>query len=1090
MVINLGSGHIRLQASAKALNDGHWHSAVMERSGRRGFLTVDALRTDFSCPGRSANLNIDEPIYVGAVPWENGFSARKNVPEAVTVIQLTVDGHGGVGAPTTVHQYPSTVWTIGLRVGFVGCLKNIRVNGINAQIAHAFRAATQHLSSAEIRDVHGRDETASAPLSAGCPFSFAVDYCSFGASPRGGGGTAAPCRNGGICSNAHNAHRCDCSNTAFEGPNCTYKPRPVQFPLGFFGAVSARPLSTAGGDWQSEAEDILVKFRLPPASTIMTGGTGSGLMVLLDAIGGQPESPDGRLLLAVVGGTVAGGLVVDWVFANGEEKTLHWAHNTTAGAGNIADGNWHAAKVRRRGRSVSLSIDGQWSHHQLNNVQNPVLSIDDLVIGVPLGPPRLKNQMEHFFNFHGDLRHFTMNGFDLLKLFGPSTTSVNFGGPKKDTQRQKGVQSTEIIHHSTTTKKMVMTTTHHRIGEKYELFSSTSPTPLKHHSHHHHHHKQQKHQQQQFANDSFFTKAPLGCLRQNEQQSCEPEQIGTDGFFTPVLPKPLRKVSSSSTTKPSSTSPVPRSHVTTFPRRTKASTTKRTTTTESTTPITTAPTVAAASSPASRSPSPSSTTTAAATNGGEASFVAGGGVVMASTSSSSSLVLSGSMAHQVDDGSQSIADVQYRQHDHLHRHQHHRQRVLQPMPAETQAVPSSSAEQQQQLADSSSGGYYEPRGGWPLRTRTWPDGRRVGPDGTVLKWQRLRPKVVLPPPPSTATRTTRTTTMATPTTSTSTRRTTTTTSATTATSTSSSTTIVPKTITTTTIRRLPMMTETVAKGVPGLHFTFMAPPITRRPSTFARTTPAAARFSVAPNDPTLYAVRPTTPMNGLGLASSTPTMSTLDTSNQLGDDKKILIGVGSLSIVVMVGAILLCVFCKRCNSLCSQLANAAGAASGAGGAQVASGAGLKAGYAPIPPNEYASPQLQHHAMATFERNGHQGGAMPPSSVALRSNGAGAGGTLGNGMATSMATTTAGGATRVVLANGSGTAAQGGGGGARVAHETTSLINAAASASAGGGAMVSAPRSAVAGGQPQHYQQQQHTRAGDEARKRDFKEWYV
>ncbi|KAL3098408.1 hypothetical protein niasHT_022772 [Heterodera trifolii] len=821
--------------------------------------------------------------------------------------------------------------------------------------------------------------------------------------------------------------------------------------------------------------------------------------VLLDAIAGQPESPDGRLLLAVVGGTVAGGLVVDWVFANGEEKTLHWAHNTTAGAGNIADGNWHAAKVRRRGRSVSLSIDGQWSHHQLNNVQNPVLSIDDLVIGVPLGPSRLKNQMEHFFNFHGDLRHFTMNGFDLLKLFGPTATAVDFGSPKKDTQRQKGVQSTEIIHDSTitTTKKMVMTTTHHRIGEKYKFFSSTSPTSLKHHSHHHHHHKQQKHPQQQFANDSFFTKAPLGCLRQNEQQSCEPEQIGTDGFFTPVLPKPLRKVSSSSTTKPSSTSPVPRSHVTTFPRRTKASTTKRTTTTtESTTPITTttAPTVAVASTPDSRSPSPSSTTTKsaatiAATTGGEASFVAGGGVAIAP---SSSLALSGRMAHQENDG-HSVADEQYRQqHDHLHRHQQHRQRVLQPVPAESQAGPSSSAAQQQQLvADSSSGGYYEPRGGWPLRTRTWPDGRRVGPDGTVLKWQRLRPKVVPPPSPTTAKRTTRpTTTMATTTTSTSTRRTTptTTTSATTATSSSSST-IVPKTFTTK-IRRLPMMTETVAKGVPGLHFTFVAPPITRRPSTFAHTTPAAARFSVAPNDPTLYAVRPTTPMNGLGLASSTPTMSTLDTSNQLGDDKKILIGVGSLSIVVMVGAILLCVFCKRCNSLCSQLANAAGAASGAGGAQVASGAGLKAGYAPIPPNEYASPQLQHHAMATFERNGHQGGAMPPSSVALRSNGAGAGGTLGNGMATSMATTTAGGATRVVLANGSGIAAQGGAGGARVAHETTSLINAAASASAGGGAMVPAPRSAVAGGQPQHYQQQQHTRAGDEARKRDFKEWYV
>ncbi|KAI3411059.1 Serine protease [Globodera pallida] len=255
-----------------------------------------------------------------------------------------------------------------------------------------------------------------------------------------------------------------------------------------------------------------------------------------------------------------------------------------------------------------------------------------------------------------------------------------------------------------------------------------------------------------------------------------------------------------------------------------------------------------------------------------------------------------------------------------------------------------------------------------------------------------------------------------------------------------------------------------------------APQLTRRPPTVP--TPSA-RFSVAPNDPTLYAVRPTTPMNGLSLASSTPTSISMDTaSNQLGDDKKLLIGVGSLSIVVMVGAILLCVFCKRCNSLCSQLANAAGAAGG-GGAQVAAGAGVKAGYTPIPPNEFASPQLQHHAMANFERNGHPG--TMPSSVTLRNGGGGGTGALGNGMATSAAAVVGmeqqQRQTRVVLANGSN---GGGAGGGRTQRETAPLINAAAAAAVP--SSTTATRSAGAGG---YYQQ--HTRAGDEARKRDFKE---
>uniref|UniRef100_A0A915NQP3 Uncharacterized protein n=1 Tax=Meloidogyne floridensis TaxID=298350 RepID=A0A915NQP3_9BILA len=35
---------------------------------------------------------------------------------------------------------------------------------------------------------------------------------------------------------------------------------------------------------------------------------------------------------------------------------------------------------------------------------------------------------------------------------------------------------------------------------------------------------------------------------------------------------------------------------------------------------------------------------------------------------------------------------------------------------------------------------YIPKGGWPMRTRTWPDGRRLGSDG-LKNWQKLRPKI-------------------------------------------------------------------------------------------------------------------------------------------------------------------------------------------------------------------------------------------------------------------------------------------------------------------------------------------------------------
>ncbi|CAK5077763.1 unnamed protein product [Meloidogyne enterolobii] len=115
MIVNLGSGDIRLQASAKSLNDGLWHSVVMERGGRK-----------------------DEPIFLGAVPWPDLFSfdqenGNNHQVEAVTVIEM------GETAKMK-RNFPSSVWTINLRQGFLGCMKNIRLNGINIEIAHMFQS--------------------------------------------------------------------------------------------------------------------------------------------------------------------------------------------------------------------------------------------------------------------------------------------------------------------------------------------------------------------------------------------------------------------------------------------------------------------------------------------------------------------------------------------------------------------------------------------------------------------------------------------------------------------------------------------------------------------------------------------------------------------------------------------------------------------------------------------------------------------------------------------------------------------------------------------------------------------------------------
>ncbi|CAK5077770.1 unnamed protein product [Meloidogyne enterolobii] len=81
----------------------------------------------------------------------------------------------------------------------------------------------------------------------------------------------------------------------------------------------------------------------------------------------------------------------------------------------------------------------------------------------------------------------------------------------------------------------------------------------------------------------------------------------------------------------------------------------------------------------------------------------------------------------------------------------------------------------------------------------------------------------------------------------------------------------------------------------------------------------------------------------------------------------------------MLGAILLCFFFKRPHQICAQMA-AAAAGQGSTIGQSSTN-GLKAGYTPIPPNEF-SPQVQHHQMREFESNNNGVGARVGTLVVI------------------------------------------------------------------------------------------------------------
>lgn len=58
LIINLGTGTLRLQASDKSVKDRMWHTVDVVRENRNGKITLDEMTTDFSTAGPAAQLDL------------------------------------------------------------------------------------------------------------------------------------------------------------------------------------------------------------------------------------------------------------------------------------------------------------------------------------------------------------------------------------------------------------------------------------------------------------------------------------------------------------------------------------------------------------------------------------------------------------------------------------------------------------------------------------------------------------------------------------------------------------------------------------------------------------------------------------------------------------------------------------------------------------------------------------------------------------------------------------------------------------------------------------------------------------------------
>lgn len=104
--VDLGTGAAKVRASRRRVDDGTWHELILRRTGRDCKVSVDGQWNDFRTPGDATQFELDTPIFLG-----------------------------GTGTFNENINWSPAVWTATLRQGYIGCLRDLALNGKPVDIA-------------------------------------------------------------------------------------------------------------------------------------------------------------------------------------------------------------------------------------------------------------------------------------------------------------------------------------------------------------------------------------------------------------------------------------------------------------------------------------------------------------------------------------------------------------------------------------------------------------------------------------------------------------------------------------------------------------------------------------------------------------------------------------------------------------------------------------------------------------------------------------------------------------------------------------------------------------------------------------------
>ncbi|XP_031813034.1 neurexin-1 isoform X3 [Sarcophilus harrisii] len=331
LLLDMGSGTIKIKALQKKVNDGEWYHVDFQRDGRSGTISVNTLRTPYTAPGESEILDLDDDLYLGGLP----------------------ENKAGL-------IFPTEVWTALLNYGYVGCIRDLFIDGQSKDI----RQMAEIQSTAGVKPSCSR-ETAKPCLS-------------------------NPCKNNGMCRDGWNRYVCDCSGTGYLGRSCEREATVLSYDGSMFMKIQLPVVM------HTEAEDVSLRFRSQRAYGILMATT-------------SRDSAD-TLRLELDAGRVKLTVNLDCIRINCNSSK---GPETLFAGNNLNDNEWHTVRVVRRGKSLKLMVDdqqamtgqmaGDHTRLEFHNIETGIITERRYLSSVPS-------------NFIGHLQSLTFNGMAYIDL--------------------------------------------------------------------------------------------------------------------------------------------------------------------------------------------------------------------------------------------------------------------------------------------------------------------------------------------------------------------------------------------------------------------------------------------------------------------------------------------------------------------------------------------------------------------------------------------------------------------------------------------------------------------------------------------------